>query len=145
MPLDQSTVVGIVGAGAMGTGIAQVAAMAGHRVIIGDAVQDAAAAARARIFKAMEREVEKERYTRNAADEVLARIEFPPAPLADDYSLYRDCELIIEAVAEDLPTKQKLFRRLENELSREAVLATNTSSLSLPAIPAGCRAAGRGG
>ena len=138
MPLDSETVVGVVGAGAMGTGIAQVAALAGHRVVLGDALAGAAQTAQARISKVMEREVEKGRYSRNAADEVLALIDFQWAPLGDDVSAYRRCGLVIEAVVEDLAVKRAVFRALEGAVSSEAVLATNTSSLAVASIASAC-------
>lgn len=138
MPLDNDTVVGVIGAGAMGTGIAQVAASAGHRVVLGDAAQGAAQRAQANIAKAMDREVGKARMTRDAADEILARVEYQWEPLRDDLSAYRNCGLVIEAVVEDFDVKQSIFRRLEGAVSGAAVLATNTSSLSVTSIAAAC-------
>lgn len=138
MPLDNDTVVGVIGAGAMGTGIAQVAASAAHRVVLGDAAQGAAQRAQANIAKAMDREVGKARMTRDAADEILARVEYQWEPLRDDLSAYRNCGLVIEAVVEDFDVKQSIFRRLEGAVSGAAVLATNTSSLSVTSIAAAC-------
>jgi 3-hydroxybutyryl-CoA dehydrogenase len=138
MPLDIETIVGVVGAGAMGTGIAHVAAVAGHRVVLADAREGAAQAAQARIAKAMEREVEKGRLSQNAADEVLARIDFQWAPLGGDLSAYRRCGLVIEAVVEDLAEKRALFHALEGAVSSTAVLATNTSSLAVASIASAC-------
>jgi 3-hydroxybutyryl-CoA dehydrogenase len=143
MELNNNTVIGVVGAGAMGTGIAQVAATAGHRVVIGDAFQGATQKAQARVAKAMEREVEKGRMSRDAADVLMSRIEFQWAPLGDDLSAYRECGLVIEAVVEDLAVKQQLFTRLEGVLTRDAVLATNTSSLSVASIASACSASER--
>lgn len=139
MTLAHDTVIGVVGAGAMGTGIAQVAAAAGHRVILGDAFQGATQKSQASIAKAMDREVEKKRCTRREADELLARIDYQWQPLGDDLSAYRDCGLVIEAVIEDLAVKQALFRRLEAYLSPDAVLGTNTSSLSVASIASACQ------
>src|SRR5882672_9342660 len=99
--MDKNTVVGVVGAGAMGTGIAQVAAAAGHRVVLGDAMAGATQRAQASLGKTMEREVEKGRYSRNAADELMARIEYVWEPLGDDLSPYRHCGLVIEAIVEE--------------------------------------------
>jgi 3-hydroxybutyryl-CoA dehydrogenase len=141
--LDNTTVVGVVGAGAMGTGIAQVAAAAGHRVILGDARQGATAGAQAAIAKAMDREVEKGRMSRNAADELMARIDFQWDALGDDLAAYKRCGMIIEAVIEDLETKRALFRRLESVVATDCVLATNTSSLSVAAIASACEISGR--
>jgi 3-hydroxybutyryl-CoA dehydrogenase len=138
MPLDNTTTVGIVGAGAMGTGIAQVAAAAGHRVIIADAFDGAAHKAQANIAKTMNREVEKGRLTRESADALLGRMHFHGESLGEDLSLYHDCGLVIEAVVEDLAIKRALFRRIEASVATHAVLATNTSSLSVASIAAAC-------
>jgi len=143
MALDQSTIVGVVGAGAMGTGIAQVAAAAGHHVIVADAVRGATARAQASIAKAMEREVQKERMSRNAADELMSRVDYQWEPLGDDVSAFAGCGLVIEAIAEDLAAKQSVFRRLEAVVARDAVLATNTSSLSVASIASACEASER--
>lgn len=143
MALDTETIVGVVGAGAMGTGIAQVAAAAGHRVVLGDAAQGAVQRAQANIAKAMERDVAKQRASRDAADEVMARIDYVWEPLADDLSPYRRCGLVIEAVVEDLDVKRSLFRRLEGSVAGDAVLATNTSSLSIASIAAACGGSAR--
>jgi 3-hydroxybutyryl-CoA dehydrogenase len=138
MVLDNTTVIGIVGAGAMGTGIAQVAAAAGHRVILGDAADGATERARANLVKTMEREVNRERMNKDTANALLGRIEYVPRPLEFDLSDYRDCGLIIEAIVEDLSVKRSLFQRLERVVARNAVLATNTSSLSVASIAASC-------
>jgi 3-hydroxybutyryl-CoA dehydrogenase len=135
-------VVGVVGAGAMGSGIAQVAAAAGHRVVLGDA--DAAAVARAResIRASLARDVEKGRRDQAGADDVLARIE-AAGDLGTGFDRYADCGLVIEAVLEDLDVKRVLFAALERVVSDACILATNTSSLSVAAIGGRCRAPGR--
>lgn len=143
MALDNSTIVGVVGAGAMGTGIAQVAAAAGHRVVLADAVQGATPKAQANIAKAMDREVEKGRMSRDAADKLMTRIEFRWEALTEDLAPYRKAGLVIEAVVEDLGTKQALFRRLERVVDRDTVLATNTSSLSIASMASVCEVPGR--
>ena len=132
-------VVGVIGAGAMGSGIAQVAAAAGHRVILGDANAAAVEKARARSAKSMARDVEKGRLMQGEADAVLARIE-----QARDLTLgYAHCGLIIEAVVEDLAVKRSLFSALEKVVADDCILATNTSSLSVAAIGGGCTRAER--
>jgi 3-hydroxybutyryl-CoA dehydrogenase len=135
---DADMTVGVVGAGAMGTGIAQVAAAAGHRVVVADAVSGATDRAKSSIAKAMERDVEKGRATREAADALLRRIGFRDDPLDGDVDVYESCGLVIEAIVEDLPTKQALFRALERVVPSDSVLATNTSSLSVASIAASC-------
>jgi 3-hydroxybutyryl-CoA dehydrogenase len=138
MPLNKDTIVGVVGAGAMGTGIAQVAAAAGHRVVLADAGRGATQRAQASIAKAMDREVEKKRMSRDGADELMSRIDYTWEPLAGDMGAYRRCGLVIEAVVEDREVKRSLLRRLEGAVSRDAVLATNTSSLSVASLASAC-------
>lgn len=139
MALHEDTVVGVVGAGAMGTGIAQVAATAGHKVILADAGAGAVPKAQANIGKALDRDIEKKRRTRDEADVIASRIEYRWEPLTDG-TPFRHCGLVIEAIVEDLDAKQRLFRAIENSVSRDAVLATNTSSLSVTSIAAACDA-----
>lgn len=143
MALDENTVVGVVGAGAMGSGIAQVAAAAGHEVILADASPGAAERAEGRIGLALEREVEKGRLDRNAADRIKGRITFRWDPLGDDLSPYKHCGLVVEAIVEDLDVKRELFRRLEGSVAHDAILATNTSSLSVASIASACEHSGR--
>ncbi len=135
--------VGVVGAGAMGTGIAQVAAASGDRVIIADATANATEKARASIAKALDREVEKQRLSRADADALLSRIAFHEETLRGDAAVYRECDLVVEAVVERIDVKQSLFKALEVAVSTDAVLATNTSSLSVAAIASSCAAPGR--
>jgi 3-hydroxybutyryl-CoA dehydrogenase len=135
--LDQSTTIGVVGSGAMGTGIAQVAAAAGHRVVLGDSASGAVQRAQARLAGDMDRLVGKQKLTRDEADRLLANIDFQWGRL-EDYGAYRGCGLVIEAVVEDLDAKRSLLRGLESVTSPEAVLATNTSSLSITSLAAGC-------
>jgi 3-hydroxybutyryl-CoA dehydrogenase len=136
--MNRDTVVGVIGAGAMGSGIAQVAAAAGHRVVLADAMEGAVAKAQARIAAALEREVEKGKRTRDAADQLQSRIDFQWGAIGDDLSAFRKCGLVIEAVVEDLEVKQHLFRRIEAAVAPTAVLATNTSSLSVTSIASAC-------
>lgn len=141
--LGKDLVVGVIGAGAMGSGIAQVAAAAGHSVVIADAFAGATERARASLAKVMDREVEKGRLTREAADALLGRIDYRPGPLGDDVSAFADCGFVIEAIVEDLETKRALFRRLDSVVRRDAVLATNTSSLSVASIASACQHSAR--
>ena len=138
MALDQEMVVGVIGAGAMGTGIAQVAAAAGHRVVLADANQGATAKARSSVVKAMELLVGKGRLSREAADGLIGRIDARPDPLRADLSGFADCGLVIEAIVEDLAAKKATFATLESAVSPEAVLATNTSSLSVASVASAC-------
>ena len=139
MLLGDDIVVGVVGAGAMGTGIAHVAAAAGHRVLLGDASPDATAKAKTYIDKALDRDVDKNRISRNDADALRGRIEFLKKSLGDNLSAFASCGLVIEAIVEDADVKQALFSRLEDFVPAETVLATNTSSLSVASIANACR------
>src|SRR5690242_13974094 len=126
--------VGVVGAGAMGSGIAQVAAQAGHGVVLADAMSGATQRARTNLANALGRLVEKGKLSADTRDATLARIQFIEAPLVDGVAVYRDCELVIEAIVEDLGAKQELFKALGAVVRPEATLATNTSSLSVASI-----------
>ena len=139
---DRGFPVGVIGAGAMGRGIAQVAASAGHSVLLADANADAVSQARAAIGKALDRDVEKQRRTRAEADEVLARI-VDAGDVRHGHESFRGCGLVIEAVVERLEVKQALFTALEAVVGPHAVLATNTSSLSVAAIAGACKRPGR--
>jgi 3-hydroxybutyryl-CoA dehydrogenase len=134
---------GVIGAGTMGAGIAQVAASQGHRTVLADASATAVAKAKDGHVKAMARDVEKGRRTRAEADAVLARITYVNGVAPSDLEAFAGCGLVIEAIVEDLAVKQTLFRSLEAVVAREAVLATNTSSLSIAAIAGGCQHAER--
>ncbi len=138
MSLDAGTVVGVVGAGAMGAGIAQVAAQRGHRVVLADAVPAALGRARDGHAKAMAREVEKGRLTREAADAVLARLTYVDGVHGESLRTFGSCGVVIEAVVEDLAVKQQLLRDLEAVVTHDAILASNTSSLSIAALAGAC-------
>ena len=131
-------IIGVLGAGAMGSGIAQVAAAAGHQVLVTDASAEALEQARARLSVVLEREVKKGRLDAAAALSLEERITWAPGT-AGEYGIFRHCTLIIEAIAEELGAKQQAFRRLEAEVSDDCILATNTSSLSVTAIAGACR------
>ena len=116
----------------MGAGIAQVAAAAGHRVCLLDAREGAAAASRERIGTTLAGLVAKGKLDAAAADATLARIQVVSS-MAD----MADAALVVEAIIEDLQAKQSLMRELEQHVSPQAVLATNTSSISVTAIANG--------
>ena len=137
MASTSDLVVGVIGAGAMGSGIAQVAAAAGHRVMLGDADAAAVVQARAAIARAVARDVEKGRLDQRGADALVGRNTDAPS-LATGYSAFADCGLVIEAVREDLGVKRALFAALEKVVRDDCILATNTSSLSVAAIAGGC-------
>jgi 3-hydroxybutyryl-CoA dehydrogenase len=127
-------VIGVVGAGAMGAGIVQWAAEAGHTVIAFDARPGAVAVAKEKLADLFDRIVAKGRMTAEAAGAALARIT-PAETLAD----FARADVVIEAIVEDLEAKRALFRDLEEIVRPDAVLATNTSSLSVTAVAAATR------
>lgn len=129
--------VAVLGAGTMGSGIAQVAAAAGHPVVLADPFAGAVERARAAHAKTMAREVEKGRLTAPAAEQLLGRISYL-TPTAGDFSGFAGSDLVIEAILEDLPIKQATFKGLDAVVGPNAVLATNTSSLSVTAIASAC-------
>ena len=136
--LTSSAKVGVVGAGAMGLGIAQVAASRGHHVVLADAKPQAVESGMRAMTAALDALVGRGKLTATAKDETLSRIEPHATPLSSDMSVYRDCDIVIEAVVEDLEVKQTLFRNLAKTLNADAVLGTNTSSLSVAAIASVC-------
>jgi 3-hydroxybutyryl-CoA dehydrogenase len=135
--LDSRTSVGVVGAGAMGSGIAQVAAVAGHRVVLADAAPAAVAKARAGIAKALAREVEKGRLARGEDSAALDRVTFVEG--VSDLAAFADSGIVIEAIVERLDAKRALFASLEGIVRPDCLLATNTSSLPVAAIGGECR------
>ncbi len=123
----------------MGSGIAQVAATYGHQVVLFDTQPGATDRAIASIEKNLARSVEKGRIKTGEASEIRERIQTVDGSVAeDDLSELASCDLVIEAIVENLEVKRDLFSRLENVLSADAVLATNTSSLSVTAIARAC-------
>lgn len=128
-PLPLTTMIGIVGAGAMGAGIAQVAAVAGHKVKLFDTRADAAQHAITGVVARIEKLAAKKRLTQEQATAVRGSISTVPS-LAE----LADCGLIIEAIIENLAAKQELFRSLEAVIGHSALLATNTSSISVTSI-----------
>lgn len=123
--LNGATVL-VIGAGIMGAGIAQIAAQAGHPVLLHDAREGAAADAKAKLGKSLDALVAKGKLSADAAAATLARIE-PISSLDAAVS----ATLAVEAIVEQLDAKRALFRQLEELLPADAVLATNTSSISV--------------
>ena len=121
--------VGVVGAGAMGAGIAQVAATAGHAVTLVDPVDGAATSAIEKIGSALSRLVDKGRVSPEGASAALARI--TPARALEELPR---CGLVIEAAPENLAVKQGIFADLSDQQPATTVLATNTSSIDIDAI-----------
>lgn len=116
--------VGIVGSGIMGAGLAEVAAKAGHDVVVRSRTAEGADAVRSRVADALQKQVVKERIEPDERDEVLSRIR-----VTDHLGELANCDLVIESIVEDLPIKQALFAELEQVVKPGGMLATNTSTL----------------
>jgi len=118
--------VGIIGSGIMGSGIAQVAATSGFTVVLRSRKQESADQTVAAMQKSLDRLVSKDRMSQEDADAAVARVT-ATASVAD----LADCDLVIESVVEDLATKLELFAELDQVCKQGAILATNTSTLSV--------------
>jgi 3-hydroxybutyryl-CoA dehydrogenase len=118
--------IGVIGAGQMGNGIAHVCALAGYDVMLEDINAAALAKAKETIDRNMHRQVTKGIVTEKDASAALARIH--DTPTIDDF---RDCDLVIEAATENEQVKRKIFQDLCPRLKKEAIVATNTSSISI--------------
>ena len=125
------TSVGIIGAGQMGAGIAQICAQANYSVILFDQSADAVKKAFERIEKGLNRLVEKEAITADAAKAALSRL----TPAASVQAL-KDCDLVIEAATENEAVKNAIFKSVCEHLKPEAMLASNTSSISITRLAA---------
>ena len=125
--------IGIVGAGAMGSGIAQIASQAGHDVVLFDLSQEALTSSSFKLQKVMNRLIEKGKVTSDEAIAIQERI-----VRTTMVTNLKDCDLIIEAVVEDLEVKKRVFKSIEEIASKEAIIASNTSSLSITSLASFC-------
>jgi len=133
-----SEVIGVVGAGTMGNGIAQVAARAGYRVVMRDVRDEFLERGLAAIDKSLERDVEKQRLAADEKDAIRGRIQTTTSlgPLSD-------ASIVIEAVTENLGVKTELFKTLDQTTPAETILASNTSSISITKLGAATSRADR--
>jgi 3-hydroxybutyryl-CoA dehydrogenase len=127
--MSNKKIIGVVGAGTMGAGIAQVAAQNGHQVIIMDSSISTLEKAKSQHEKQVNRLVEKGVIEQDMRDQILGSISYTES-IAD----MRSCELVIEAIIEKLDIKHEVFRKLEEVVSQACILASNTSSLSIASI-----------
>jgi 3-hydroxybutyryl-CoA dehydrogenase len=125
--------IGVIGSGAMGSGIAQVAAQAGHEVIVYDQQKMALDRAEQGLIGTMSKLVEKGKLAHEQADAIVNRISFE-----EHLESLSNSELVIEAIVENLEVKKTVFKSLEALVSETCILATNTSSLSVTAIASAC-------
>lgn len=116
--------VGVVGSGIMGAGLAEVAARAGHHVVVRSRTLEGAEAVRDKLLAGFDKQVAKERMTTDERDEIMGRIR-----VTDHLGQLADCDLVIESIVEDLETKKTLFAELEQIVKPSGILATNTSTL----------------
>lgn len=130
----KDSIIGVVGSGAMGSGIAQVAATAGHKTLVYDTNAAALERAKANLSGGLAKLVEKQKITAEKADSILKLISFTGS-LSD----LKPCKLVIEAIVENIEVKQSVFKELEHTVSEHCVLASNTSSLSITSIASACR------
>ena len=126
--------IGVLGSGSMGSGIAQVAAAAGHQVVVFDNHAAAMDHAREKMETLFSRLVEKGKYTPSDANTILGRIHW-----AKGMHGLQGVGLLIEAIIEDLGAKRAEFEQLEDVLGSNCILATNTSSLSIAGIASACK------
>ncbi|MDC0033763.1 3-hydroxybutyryl-CoA dehydrogenase [Alphaproteobacteria bacterium] len=130
--------IGVVGAGQMGSGIAQVCAQNGYSVKLSDIDTAVLAKALEGIGNRMKRQVERDQITQNVLDQTLANIH-----TGTDYKIFSNCDLIIEAATENEPIKRSIFDKLGPCLRADALLATNTSSISITRLAAATDRASR--
>lgn len=125
--------VGIIGGGAMGSGIAQIAATAGHQVVLFDTKGEALNLSKSKLAKVMARLVEKGKLTLEKAKAIQGRISY-----ADNLEAIAESGIVIEAIVENLDIKKSVFSSVEKMVSQDCILASNTSSLSIASIAAAC-------
>jgi len=121
--------IGVVGLGAMGAGIAQLAIEAGYETVGREVTDELGEKARDRIAHFLQRKVDKEQMTADERSTALERL-----ALQTELAAFTDCDLVIEAIVEDLEAKHALFAELEGIVRPDAILATNTSALSVTEI-----------
>ena len=125
--------ISVIGAGTMGTGIAQVAATYGFAVTLIDTSQEALERSRSSLHSVMNRLVDKEKSSPEESGEILSRIQW-----TNEMESIADSELVIEAVIENMGVKQKTFSDVESFVSNDCIISTNTSSLSVEGIASSC-------
>ena len=131
---EKRTKIAVIGAGAMGQGIVQVSVQGGLQAYIFDREEGGAEAAKATIAKRLERLVEKERISQEACKQAISLMQ-PVSKLEE----IADADFVVEAVFEDLQVKHDIFKKLENIVSENCILASNTSSIPIASIASVCR------
>lgn len=131
--LDKNSIIGVIGSGAMGSGIAQVAATASHKVLVFDNNAQALEKANTTLKTSLAKLVEKQKITEAQQASILSNIRFVP-----DFQKLSGCHLVIEAIIEKLDVKKNVFKELETIVTEDCILASNTSSLSIASIASAC-------
>ena len=131
--LSENSVIGIIGSGAMGMGIAQVAAAAGHEVSVYDNNEAALSKAELNLKNSLNKFLEKQKLTSEQVNAILSKISF-----VKSLNKLASSNLIIEAIVENLSIKKTLFTEIEKIVGADCILATNTSSLSVTSIASSC-------
>ncbi|MEO7539010.1 MAG: 3-hydroxybutyryl-CoA dehydrogenase [Pyrinomonadaceae bacterium] len=126
-----SEIIGVIGAGTMGNGIAQTAAKAGFNVVMCDVEQDYVDRGYQNIEKSLDRFIKKEQMTEEEKIQVLGRI-----TRTTDLADLKDCSLVVEAATENFEVKKQIFEKLDEFCGPEAILSSNTSSISITKIAA---------
>lgn len=134
MRFEKTNTIGVVGSGLMGSGIAQVASQAGESVILFDNNSEALEKAKTNLDNTLKKLSEKGKISADEAKSIIGRIHF-----SISINDFKNCNLVIEAIVENLEVKQKLFSDLEKVVSDDCVIASNTSSLSITSIASSCR------
>jgi 3-hydroxybutyryl-CoA dehydrogenase len=129
--MSEIGVLGVIGAGQMGQGIAQVAAQTGYRVSLLDASLELAEAGRKRLERAIGRQVDRGKLSSAEGEEVAARI-----VAVADYAALAEADFVIEAATEELVLKEKIFQMADRNMKQGGILASNTSSISLTKLAA---------
>ena len=127
--MSEIATVGILGCGLMGSGIAQVAAAAGFTTVVREVTDDLVAKGKGAITKSLNKAIEKQKIDAAARDAVLGKLRFT-TKVAD----LKDCDIVIEAVSEDLDLKNTLWKELDGLCPAHAIFASNTSSLTIAAM-----------
>lgn len=130
--------VGVVGVGLMGAGIAEVCARAGYQVVVRDVNEELLAGGMARIRQSLDKAVAKGKLAQADAEAALARVQG-----ATELSALAEVDLILEAITEKLEIKARLFAELDGRCAPQTILATNTSCLSVTALAAATRRSDR--
>ena len=125
--------IGIIGSGTMGSGIAQVAATYGWEVKLFDARAEALAHSRKALEKVLTRLLEKGKMDETKKSDIESKIDY-----VTTMGSFKDCDLIIEAIIEDLDIKKKVFKEVESIVSKDCIIASNTSSLSIASLASSC-------